>query len=157
MMAFLYPYQSHGLTVSVDATGIGYHMGTALKRAGFKVKLIQVQGAPTPGRMAGEDMDNRDRFLNAKAQYYWNVRLRFKNGQVSWLTDELTASQLQAIFTNACGGPPRANRIAHQSASGAIESATAATCARPSGFFARPSSRASRNAAATGSQTTTAK
>lgn len=96
-MAFLYPYKAHGLVVKVDATGIGYHFGTAMKRAGFNVRLVQAAGSPTAGRMAGEDLDNRDRFANLKAQYYWDLRLRFKDGRISRMTDEVACSQLQAL------------------------------------------------------------
>lgn len=95
--SYLYPYKANGLVVKVDATGIGYHMGTALKRAGFNVRLIQASGAPTPGRMAGEDLDNKVRFRDLKAQYYWQLRLRLKAGTVSNLSDEVCCSQLQAL------------------------------------------------------------
>lgn len=95
--AHLAPYKQHGLVVAVDATGIGYHMATYLKGLGFRVKFVNAANSPTPGRMAGEDLNNRDRFVDLKAQYAWDFRLRLIRGAVAGLTDELTRSQLQAL------------------------------------------------------------
>lgn len=97
MAEFLMPYKPQGIVVKIDSTGIGYHYATYFKSLGFNVRFINAAASPTPGRMAGEDMDNKDRFENLKAQYAWDMRLRLQRGGVAGLTDEVLCSQLQSM------------------------------------------------------------
>jgi hypothetical protein len=94
---FLLPYKPLGIVVKIDVGGIGYHVATYLKGLGFNVRFVNAANLPTPGRMAGEDLDNKDRFRNLKAQHHWGFRQRLVQGSVSGLTDELTCTQLQAL------------------------------------------------------------
>lgn len=95
---FLMKYKALGLVVKVDVTGIGYHVATYLKKdLGFNVRFINAHNLPTPGRMPGEDLDNRARFFNIKAQYAWSMRLRFQTGRVAGLRDEVLCSQLASM------------------------------------------------------------
>jgi hypothetical protein len=54
---------------------------------GFPVELINV----------GESARDSEKNANSKAEYYWGLRERFEQGDISGLTDETTISQLATI------------------------------------------------------------
>jgi len=58
-----------------------------LQDQGFNVNLVNV----------GESVHDRERFANLKAEYYWGLRERFQEGQVSGLMDETTIGELATI------------------------------------------------------------
>jgi phage terminase large subunit len=84
---FLQDWRSRLRTVRVDATGIGYNFALHLRDERFDVQMINAGSAPT---------DENERFKNLKAQLYWQLRERFKAGEISGLGDEALA-ELAAI------------------------------------------------------------
>lgn len=72
--------------VRYDSCGIGYLMGSALIREGFRVEPINVAKAA----------DDPDRFANLKAQRFWFLRERFLRCEVSGL-DDATLAELASI------------------------------------------------------------
>jgi len=85
--AFLTPYKAQLDAVNVDSIGIGYNFALHLQDLGFPVELINV----------GEPSRDAEKFANAKAEFYWGLRMRFEAGDVSGLDDELVISQLAGI------------------------------------------------------------
>jgi hypothetical protein len=73
--------------VVVDAVGIGYHVATHLADLGYTVYALNAGSAPLNG----------ERYLNAKAEWYWTLREWLERGGVSGLTDEETQAQLAGI------------------------------------------------------------
>jgi len=85
--AFLGEFRERLEDVNVDSIGIGYHFGLHLEDQGFPVMLINV----------GEASREPEKFANAKAEFYWGLRMRLEAGDVSGLDDETTISQLAGI------------------------------------------------------------
>ena len=67
--------------------GIGYNFALHLKDHGYRVTQINVGAAPR----------DREKYANAKAEYYWGLRERFEAGAVVGITDETTIGQLAGI------------------------------------------------------------
>jgi phage terminase large subunit len=86
VVAFLAPFRDRLETVNVDSIGIGYNFSLHLQDQGFPVELVNVS-----------EHSDREKFANAKAEYYWGLRMRFEAGDVSALADEITMSQLAGI------------------------------------------------------------
>lgn len=85
--AFLGPFRRRLETVNVDSIGIGYNFALHLEDQGFPVELVNV----------GEASHDSEKFSNAKAEFYWGLRMRFESGEVSGLGDEIAISQLAGI------------------------------------------------------------
>lgn len=87
VLAGLAPYKAHGVTVNVDTIGIGYNFALHIADQGFTVNHINVGSAP----------HDKEKFANAKAEYYWGLRERFQAGAVVGITNETTIGQLAGI------------------------------------------------------------
>jgi hypothetical protein len=96
LSSFLLPRRERCL-VKVDAVGLGYHLGLGLRKIGFNVKLLNAQGTPSRIVYPGEKLPAFQRFANAKAEWYWALRLAFKEKQVACLDDPITAAQLLSL------------------------------------------------------------
>jgi len=88
VVAALAPYKDELESINVDSIGIGYGMFLHLKDIfGNKVNAVNVGGAPR----------DKLKYVNAKAEYYWGLRQRFKAGEIRGLDDEKTIGQLTTI------------------------------------------------------------
>jgi phage terminase large subunit len=87
VVAFLGEWRERLYTVNVDSIGIGYNFGLHLQDQGFPIELVNV----------GEPSREPEKFANAKAEYYWGLRMRFEAGDVSGIEDEIAIGQLTAI------------------------------------------------------------
>jgi phage terminase large subunit len=85
--AALAPYRSRLEAVNVDSVGIGHYLAKHLEDLGYPARFVNV------GEVAGD----RERFRNLKAQFFWNLRLRFQQGDIAGLTDARTIGQLAGI------------------------------------------------------------
>ena len=85
--AFLAEFRDRLEDVNVDSIGIGYNFALHLEDQGFPVMKINV----------GEASREPEKFANAKAEFYWGLRMRFEAGDVTGLDDETAISQLAGI------------------------------------------------------------
>jgi phage terminase large subunit len=85
--AALRPFKSELKGVNVDSVGVGLHMCSHLKDLGFPVTEINV------GTKAREP----EKFVNRKAEIYWDLRLHAESGDLAGLTDDRTIAQLAGI------------------------------------------------------------
>jgi phage terminase large subunit len=94
VVASLRSWMSNGLArVNVDVVGIGYHFATHLRDVlpeGIAVREVNVGERPTTDE-AGE------RYANLKAELYWGLRERFRDGDVTGLTDQTALAQLVSV------------------------------------------------------------
>jgi phage terminase large subunit len=74
-------------SVNVDSIGIGWGIYLHLVDMGFAAVPINV----------GESAHDTEKYANRKAELYWGLRLRFKDGDVAGLTDERAIGQLSGI------------------------------------------------------------
>jgi len=92
VIAALEPYESKLKRLNVDSIGVGWgiylHMCDRYNRDGKTIVY------PINVGVAAAD---KKKFFNAKAEYYWGLRLKFKDGFITGLTDEKTIGQLAAI------------------------------------------------------------
>lgn len=74
--------------IRVDGVGVG----------GGVVDQLAEQGYPVIDMQAGQGASDPVKFMNARAEWYWNLRMMFENGEIDLdpLDDEL-ASQLAAL------------------------------------------------------------
>jgi hypothetical protein len=72
VVAALRPYKDKIEGLNVDSVGIGYNMARHLSDQGFPVTDVNVGEAPL----------DREKYVNRKAEGYWNLRLRFESGDV---------------------------------------------------------------------------
>ncbi len=73
--------------INVDSAGIGYYVAKHLRDLGFRIVEVNV----------GESPRNTEKFANLKAELYWGLRLRAKEGDLAGLTREKTIGQLSGI------------------------------------------------------------
>lgn len=73
--------------VNVDSCGIGYYLGLHIRDCGFVVNLVNV----------GSAASDTEQYANLKAEAYWGLRMRFEEGSIGGLEDELAISQLASI------------------------------------------------------------
>jgi len=85
--AFLAPFKARLEAVNVDSIGIGYNFALHLQDLALPVELINV----------GEPSRDPEKFANAKAEFYWGLRMRLEAGDAGGLGDELLISQLAGI------------------------------------------------------------
>jgi phage terminase large subunit len=85
--AFLGEFRARLEIVNVDSIGIGYHFGLHLQDLGFPVQMINV----------GEPSRDSAKFANAKAEFYWGLRMRLEAGDIGGLDDEIAIGQLAGI------------------------------------------------------------
>jgi ribosomal protein L37AE/L43A len=87
ILAALLPMKSQIKQVNVDSVGIGYYMAQHLRDSGLRVTEVNV----------GEAADNKDKYLNRKAEVYWQFRERAASGELAGLTDDRAIAQLAGI------------------------------------------------------------
>lgn len=91
----LQPWLHRGLArVSVDASGIGHYFEQHLRDhlpASVVVNAVNVGASPSTDDAAAQ-------FANLKAELFWRLRERFRDGEVSGLTDQATKAQLASIL-----------------------------------------------------------
>lgn len=87
VLAWLTPYKRRGITVRYDSIGVGAYFTAPLKAAGYRCEGVNV-GLPAA---------NKERFANLKAELYWGLRDRFKDGQIAGVTDQRLIAQLTAL------------------------------------------------------------
>jgi hypothetical protein len=93
VLAALQPWCRRGLTaVNVDVAGTGWYFAQHLRDqlGGIQVRGINVGESPTTSQAA-------ERYANLKAELYWQLRERFRDGGVRGLTDERTRVQLASL------------------------------------------------------------
>ena len=113
LMQALEPYR-HDLICYVDEIGIGYNFAIRLRQelAGWferhckqleedaKAKRTDPQYPPEPkvvGVNVGDAPRDNERFSNLKAESYWGIRDRLRDGDVCGLVDARTRGQLASI------------------------------------------------------------
>lgn len=88
VLAALAPYRDRNLTVCVDSVGIGYYLGQHLRdQGGFLVLDVNV----------GRPATDKARYANWKAELYWGLRDRFREGSVELPRDARLISQLTSL------------------------------------------------------------
>jgi len=75
------------IEINVDCVGIGYYLGKYLEDFGFTVSYVNV----------GERPNDKEKFSNLKSELYWNLRMRFEDGDVHGLSSDKAVSQLAGI------------------------------------------------------------
>jgi len=90
VVAELRPFRQRGQLgeIKVDSNGIGWGMACHLRDLGFKVRFVNVGQAST----------QPDRFKNLRAEFFWQLAMRFKDGEVAGLKNERTQGQLTSIL-----------------------------------------------------------
>ena len=80
--------RTHAASANVDGVGVG----------GGVVDILTEMGADVHDLQAGSAASDTERFINARAEWYWGLRERFEQGDIDIdpLDDEL-AAQLGAI------------------------------------------------------------
>ncbi len=78
------------LMINIDRQGVGWGWYQDLRDSGYHVN----------GLNAGDAAWDRSRFRNAKAEMYWNVRARFKDGEIAGPIDPKTQHQLVNVEWN---------------------------------------------------------
>jgi hypothetical protein len=79
--------------VNVDSIGQGHYFAQHLKDVlpkSVTVREINVAERPTTDK-------NAERYANLKAEFYWSLRDRFRDGEVIGLTDQTSVAQLASI------------------------------------------------------------
>jgi phage terminase large subunit len=81
VLAFCRQFDARLRIVYVDSAGLGY----------FFTEHIRDHGYRTQGINVGSAAEDREPFVNLKAERFWHLRERFQRGEVSGLTDEMLA------------------------------------------------------------------
>jgi phage terminase large subunit len=87
VIAALRPFQNGLKSINVDTVGIGYGMGLHLRDHKLPVREVNV----------GVAAREKEKYVNLKAQLYWEFRERAKSGDLSGLADDEAISQLASI------------------------------------------------------------
>jgi phage terminase large subunit len=87
VVEFLNRWRDRLRLVRVDEGGIGWGM----------MLYIRDQKFPTEGINFGSSAREPERFINRKAELYWELRERFRTGSISGLTDAEMTAQLASI------------------------------------------------------------
>jgi phage terminase large subunit len=82
-------YEGKELICCVDSVGMGHYFARAIEENLPEVNVIDVN--------VGKRSDKPERFTNLKAQYYWGLRERFRDGEITGIWDERLVSQLCGI------------------------------------------------------------
>jgi phage terminase large subunit len=89
VLAELAPFQEKLKRIKVDSVGLGYYFARHLEDHGYRGKIVDVN--------VGEAATDKEKYANLKAELYWGLRQRFRDGGVCGLTDQRTVSQLAGI------------------------------------------------------------
>ena len=105
VLSMVTPWFPRLVRCAVDSAGIGYYFYLAVRDA-FAAHVgagggTQVRGAATGGVVAGvnvgEASSQPDQFHLLKAQLYWALRDRFREGDIAGLPDDETVTQLASL------------------------------------------------------------
>ncbi len=89
--AELAPVRQELHALKVDVIGIGWGVADRLREQGWPVVDVDVAAPATVA------MDGSIRFLNRRAEYYWNLRELLRQGQVSGPIHEQTQAELVSV------------------------------------------------------------
>lgn len=78
--------------VNVDCVGIGWGIYLHIKDHLKNVKACTVNPVNV-----GEAASDKEKFVNSKAEYYWGLRKRFQDGDITGLLDDKQMGQLATI------------------------------------------------------------
>ena len=94
VLQWLKKYQDRIRLIRVDSAGLGFYFAECIRDAGYRTIGVNVASKPR----------DPDKFVNDKAERFWNLRLKFEAGEISGLTDEML-SELAPItwLVNARG------------------------------------------------------
>jgi hypothetical protein len=81
-------YRYHVQAINIDSIGIGYYMYQHLRDV-YKGRVIPIN--------VGSASANPEKFINLKAELYWDLRKKFEDGVISNLMDDKTIAQLASI------------------------------------------------------------
>lgn len=70
VLAWLEPWRERLKRVKVDSAGLGYYFARHLEEQGYRGRVVDVN--------VGEAANDRERYVNLKAELYWGLQLRFK-------------------------------------------------------------------------------
>lgn len=87
IVSILNQYKGALSAVNVDAVGIGWYIYEHMKDLKFPAFPIIAQAPP----------GDSEKYKDEKAEYYWGLRMRFAEGDISGLSDEKTIGQLASI------------------------------------------------------------
>lgn len=87
VVAALQPYKNELTAVNVDSIGIGWGMYQHLLDLKYPAVAVNIT----------EQAGDTEKYFNQKAEFYWGLRLRLKDGDFCGLTDEKTIGQLAGI------------------------------------------------------------
>ncbi len=87
VIAALAPYAGRLRAINVDSAGIGYGFFEHLRALGMPAVAVNV----------GEATTDSEKYKNLKAELYWGLRERFRDGDVAGLHDETAVGQLAGI------------------------------------------------------------
>lgn len=85
--AALMPYKHRLRSVNIDSAGIGWNFYLHFQDLGYPARPVNV----------GEAARDTEHFANLKAELYWGLRQRFKDGDIDGLDDPLTQSQVAGL------------------------------------------------------------
>jgi hypothetical protein len=89
VVAALAPFKENLARLNVDSIGVGWNMFTYLRDI-FGAKVVHAVNV-------GSEPRNKEKFANAKAEYYWGLRLRAQVGDLRGIDDDKMIGQLAAI------------------------------------------------------------
>jgi hypothetical protein len=91
VLAALRPWKQRGLdAVNVDVAGLGHYFGLSLSDEGYPVVPVNVGESPTTDKA-------KEKFLNLRAEAFWNFREWAEAGMLAGLTDRAAIAQLAGI------------------------------------------------------------
>jgi phage terminase large subunit len=89
VIAALAPFQARIASLQVDSAGLGHYFARHLEDHGYRGKVQDVN--------VGESASDSDKYANLKAELYWGLRMRFAEGAMSGIMDDVLISQLAGI------------------------------------------------------------
>lgn len=89
VLAALEPFAKQLERIKVDTIGQGYYFARHLEDAGFGDKVEHVN--------VGSEPRDSERYANLKAELYWGLRQRLRDGDLTNLSDDLAVSQLASL------------------------------------------------------------
>jgi phage terminase large subunit len=85
----LAPFRSELVAVRVDSVGQGYYFARHLEDAGYADRVVDVN--------VGLPSRDPERFANLKAELYWGLMERFRDGVVCGIGDPVLVAQLASV------------------------------------------------------------
>lgn len=82
-------YEDRKILCCIDSVGMGHYFARAIEDGCPGISVIDVN--------VGNKSDDVERFSNSKAQYYWGMRERFRDGEITGVWDERLVSQLCGV------------------------------------------------------------